>query len=35
MAAPLQFRRRFPFLLLILFFVFSGALAIPFACGLR
>ena len=30
MAGPLQFRRRFPFLLLILFFVFSGALAIPF-----
>jgi hypothetical protein len=30
MAPPLQFRRRFPFLLLILFFVFSGALAISF-----
>jgi hypothetical protein len=29
MAGPLQFRRRFPFLLLILFFVFSGALALP------
>ena len=29
MAAPLQFRRRFPFLLLILFFAFSGALAVP------
>jgi hypothetical protein len=29
MAGPLQFRRRFPFLLLILFFVFSGALTIP------
>ena len=29
MAGPLQFRRRFPFLLLILFFIFSGALAIP------
>jgi hypothetical protein len=29
MAAPLQFRRRFSFLILILFFVFSGALAVP------
>ena len=29
MAGPLQFRRRFSFLLLILFFAFSGALAIP------
>ena len=29
MAGPLQFRRRFPFLLLILFVAFSGALAVP------